>query len=109
VKHHKAKDVWSHRPDALPLPDAPSTGTRRKKGALEKASKKHIWDMIHQEQKVLRRDFKTLERVGLPTRYNVGENAVSGDYYFALWAAEWMIASCTKMEKLVLELERRMV
>jgi hypothetical protein len=108
MKHHKVKGVWKHRPDALPLPDAPSTGAKRKRGPLEKMSRKHLFDLAKQAFKELDLDVKYLAMQGIPTRHLSGPGWVSADCDFAEWACERLEKQAGKMERFVLELERRM-
>lgn len=93
MKHHKVKDVWKHKPDALPLPDAPSTGAKRKKGPLEKASKKHLWDLLHQSRKDLLLKVRWLDFGWASTDAST---------------CSQIVRDAGKMEEIILELERRM-
>lgn len=94
MKHHKVKGVWKHRPDALPLPDAPSTGARKKKGPLEKASTKHLWDLAKQRVKDIRLHFRWV-------RYNPS--------FMLDGNLQWIIRDCNNLDSVLLELERRRV
>jgi hypothetical protein len=99
MKHHKVKGVWKHKPDALPLPDAPSTGARKKKGPLEKASKKHLFDLLHQGRKEIHLRMKWLGTRSLGSLF---------EFHMTEWCTEDIDKQCEKMDKVVLELERRM-
>jgi hypothetical protein len=97
MKHHKAKGVWAHRPDEVPLPDSPSTGAKRKKGPLEKASKKHLFDLLHQGRKDLLLEIRFIHLDDGWWRSIFIEGAV-----------KQIEQKCNQLEKLILELERRM-
>lgn len=96
MKHHKAKGVWRHRPDEVPIPDGPSTGSRVKKGPLSKAGNKQLWDLAKQGVKNLGLKFKWI--VYSPVSFVFSQE-------FNLKSLE---ADCSKLEDVLLELERRM-
>ena len=105
MKQHRDKDMWRHRPDALPLPDAPSNGVKRKKGALQKQSKKHLLDTAKQAFKELKMSVKHLVYRGIPTKHVQG--SWSADCDFAEWACDSVITKCKKMDEVLRELEGR--
>lgn len=108
MKHHKAKGVWAHKPDALPLPDAPSMGPKRKKGPLARLSKKHLWDLLAQNKKEMLHQVDRLFIRGIPKAQESGSGWVSADCWFAELYCDGIIQNADAMEGLIKELEGRM-
>lgn len=101
MKQHKDRGVWAHKPDALPLEDAPSMGAKRKKGPLGGLSKKHLWDKLKQEKKELERSVESLSGRGF-------SDLKGFELDMTEWALSSIVSKAEAMDGLINELEGRM-